>query len=215
MLNQQKPILYCIYLMAMTIFPFLTTASRRLQLEGGLTEFIVVGVGYRENHRLQRRHDYTPTKIEEVIGSGGAGEFIKVLTDEVIPLVDKTFRTTETERTLLGNSLGGLFSATVMISQPSLFSNYVISSPSTWWDNDFILSMKYLPQPEHISLRVFLSVGGDENPHMIESWARLSGYISEQKITDSVFTVKLAEENHTTAKYRAYIKAVKWLFSGQ
>jgi predicted alpha/beta superfamily hydrolase len=56
-----------------------------------------------------RAHDFTPIALANVAGSGGGPAFLDFLEHELIPLIDRTYRTNPSDRGLLGHSLGGEF----------------------------------------------------------------------------------------------------------
>jgi enterochelin esterase-like enzyme len=56
-----------------------------------------------------RARDFTPTRTPQEANSGSAAAFLDFLEHELIPFVDRTWRTIPTDRGLLGHSYGGLF----------------------------------------------------------------------------------------------------------
>ena len=69
---------------------------------------------------------------------GGADDFYHFITDELNPILDKDFGINPTHRTLWGHSYGGLFGLYTLFTYPKSFNNYVIASPSIWWNNKSI-----------------------------------------------------------------------------
>ncbi len=207
--DKQYPVVYL--LDANNDFPLVTSIARRLQAEDDLTDFLIVGISYPENHWGNRRRDYTPTHYSAIENSGGGPNFAKALTTEIVPFIDKKFRTTVKSRSLLGHSLGGLLGAYMALNGSELFDNYIISSPSLWWDNSVLLkTYEKTSIPDQPSL--FMTVGADENPHMIEAWKNLHTF-TEQKMRGSTQrAVSLNGENHASAKFRAYADGLRWLF---
>jgi predicted alpha/beta superfamily hydrolase len=149
-----------------------------------LPEVILVGVAYGgpPNYRVHRTRDYTPTfvatggyspEIQKV--SGGAPQFRAVLETEVLPFVDRWFRTLPADRTLVGHSYGGLFATWTLFSTPQLFSRFIVVSPSLWYDDGmlFRLESKHATSPSAPTLkaRVYACAGASENPRMPEDLA--------------------------------------------
>ena len=102
---------------------------------GILPKSIVVGIA-----TVDRRRDFTfPTTIEkdkkDYPTSGHSDKFMAFIEQDLLPFVNKNYRTTAT-KTLMGQSLGGLLTTEVLFKKPSLFNNYVIVSPSLWWDKE-------------------------------------------------------------------------------
>lgn len=100
--------------------------------------FIVVGI---EN--TQRRRDMTgPTRIksDSAIAPrvGGSAAFRGFIRDELMPEIDRRYRTTG-ERAIIGESLVGLFIVETMFTDPAMFDHYIAFSPSLWWNDDGLL----------------------------------------------------------------------------
>jgi predicted alpha/beta superfamily hydrolase len=101
---------------------------------GLIPPMIVVGV-----HTIEKREwDLLPTKSESIYIGGGADKFYSFIKDELIPFVDKNYRT-NSYRTLTGSSFGGVFIMHAFLSNPKLFNAYLTLSPSMWWDNNVML----------------------------------------------------------------------------
>ena len=81
-----------------------------------------------------RAHDFMPTKTPLEVGSGGAAVFLDFLEHEVIPFLDRTYRTVPSDRGLLGHSYGGLFAIYCLEQRPALFQRIVAASPAMGWD---------------------------------------------------------------------------------
>ncbi|UAA40023.1 alpha/beta hydrolase [Paraneptunicella aestuarii] len=125
-----------------------------------MPESIVVGIG-----NVDRKRDFTfPSRNkqdkEEFPTSGGSARFIEFIEKELQPLVQTQYRVSEST-TIVGQSLGGLLVTEILYRKPQLFDNYVIVSPSLWWDDESLLLEKL---PEHLQAssfkgKVFIAVG--------------------------------------------------------
>jgi predicted alpha/beta superfamily hydrolase len=94
---------------------------------------IVVGVPNTE-----RRRDLTgPTRVakDSTIAPhvGGSAAFRRFFREELIPAIDRRYRTTA-ERAIVGESLAGLFVVEAFLREPELFDHYVAFDPSLWWN---------------------------------------------------------------------------------
>lgn len=95
---------------------------------------IVVGIP-----NTQRRRDLTgPTRVhaDSAIAPrvGGSAAFRRFIATEVIPAVGARYRVTG-ERSIVGESLAGLFVVETFLLEPTLFKHYVALDPSLWWNN--------------------------------------------------------------------------------
>lgn len=100
---------------------------------------IVVGI---EN--VDRKRDFTyPSENEldekEFPSSGQSERFIEFIEKELQPFVAARYRT-EGDKTLIGQSLGGLLATEILLKNTALFERYIIVSPSLWWDEERLLS---------------------------------------------------------------------------
>jgi predicted alpha/beta superfamily hydrolase len=119
-------------------------------------EAIVVGVA-----NVDRKRDYTDESAsaadkKELPASGGSAAFISFLDDEVIPLIEKSYRANDSN-TLVGQSLGGLLATEILYRHSNMFDNYLIVSPSLEWDDERWL----MAEPAYIanSKSVYIAVG--------------------------------------------------------
>lgn len=189
-------------------FPLVTSIARRLQAEEELKDFIVVGISYPDSVWYSRGRDYTPSKGGNWEHAGGGADFKKIIETEIIPLVEKKCRANGS-RTLLGHSLGGLFGAYLLVNGVPLFTSYIVSSPSMWWDDYYVFKSK---NSSFSPATIFMSVGELESPHMIESCNKLSAFVDENLKSSSKKMVVLDGETHASAKIRAYSAGLRWLF---
>ena len=102
---------------------------------GTMRPFLLVGI---EN--TQRRRDLTgPTEIEEdkkiapLVGK--SRDFRRFIRDELMPQVNRRYRTTG-ETAIVGESLAGLFVVETFFLEPDLFDTYVAIDPSLWWNDE-------------------------------------------------------------------------------
>ncbi|HET8633158.1 MAG TPA: alpha/beta hydrolase-fold protein [Gemmatimonadales bacterium] len=114
-------------------FPHVVNTVDSLLALGKIRPVIVVGIPNTE-----RRRDLTgPTRVgsDSQIAPhvGGSAEFRRFIADELIPEIDRRYRTTD-ERAIVGESLAGLFIVETFLRQPSLFRHYIAFDPSIWWN---------------------------------------------------------------------------------
>lgn len=167
---------------------------------------ILVGIA-----NVDRKRDFTfPTTVkkdkEDFPTTGGSEKFIRFLDKELKPYVQQHFRTNDTS-TLIGQSLGGLLASEIVLKHPGMFSNYVIVSPSLWWDKESLLKQGgKLPGAQ---ARVFVTVGKEGK--MMEAPAQQLGGILKARPGMYVNFVPLPEETHLTILHNAAYKALQWL----
>lgn len=143
-----------------------------------LADAIIVGLAYPgadgdlDIYKRTRTRDYTPSHVAKGgYGpayqrlSGGADTFLDVLQNEVLPFIDKRYVTDPKARMLVGHSYGGLLATYAMLTRPVLFRDYLIVSPSLWYDDKmiFALAKRTLARHKALPARVVYAVGAFEN----------------------------------------------------
>ncbi|MBW1295138.1 alpha/beta hydrolase [Aquimarina litoralis] len=121
-----------------------------------IPESIVVGIA-----NVDRKRDFTfPTnnkKDKEAYPTTGRSEnFISFIEKELQPLINKKYKTNSVT-TLIGQSLGGLLATEILFKQPDMFDNYIIASPSLWWDDESLLT--YTPASYNSKKSIYIAVG--------------------------------------------------------
>jgi len=119
---------------------------------------IVVGIA-----NVDRRRDFTfPTNNDEQLKAnptaGHSAPFISFIDQELIPQIESKYRCSD-QRTLIGQSLGGLLATEILLRRPQLFNRYLIISPSLWWDNGSMLAARFGPFNQNTA--VHIAVGNE------------------------------------------------------
>lgn len=101
-----------------------------------MPETIIIAI---EN--VDRGRDFTVTKIKikRPNNMGGGRKFLGFIEKELIPYIDKNYKT-EPSRTLIGHSLGGLLTLNSYIDKNSLFDAYISIDPSIFWEEEMMNS---------------------------------------------------------------------------
>lgn len=112
-------------------FMHTAAAVSYLAANGEIPEMIVVAIV-----STVRIRDFTQTDWpSRWIGGGGAGNFKRFLSAELIPALSRAYRT-DGFRVLSGHSAGGQFALYCLTTEPSLFNAYFALSPSLDWDDN-------------------------------------------------------------------------------
>ncbi len=124
--DTRYPVLYI--LDAETNMDFTIAVVDFLSEGGQIPAMIIVGIhadGTRDVDYLPKLTD--PESLKTGL-SGEANHFLTSIENEVIPLVQKTYRTTDF-RLISGHSYGGLFVTYALTQNPKLFAGYFAQSP--------------------------------------------------------------------------------------
>ena len=162
--NKTYPVVYL--LDSQWDFPLFDGIYGSQHYDGFLPDLVVVGItweGAITDYSGLRVRDFTPTAVAGQDSSGGAGAFLEVIKNDIFPYVDAHYRV-NSHRTLVGTSLGGLFGLYALFQAPALFQNYVIASPSLWWDHGVIkqYERQYEKKKGSSKAKVFLAIGSLE-----------------------------------------------------
>lgn len=158
-------------------FPLIRSIAARVGDHGdGLEDFVLVGLSYAKGDTpaYSRARDYTPTPHggkdakSDMPGRapiyGEAEAYRQFIANEVFPFVAKNYRVDMTHKTFSGHSYGGLLGVHMLLTEPSMFERYIISSPSLWFDDKVMLARErdYAQTHADMPADVFLVIGGYE-----------------------------------------------------
>jgi len=180
-----------------------TTIFRFLRIHDEIRDLILVGIangGNPKQHGSTRRRDYTPTKLKRYPESSGeASEHLRFINEDLIPFIDKEYRTDPTNRGIWGLSYGGLFAIYVMLNASETFQNYIIASPDISHDGRIILEniRSFLEGDQIITGNIYSAVGEKEGDKTINNWKEFIELIENQKSKDFKLTSELLpKETH-------------------
>ncbi|MDC8829371.1 alpha/beta hydrolase [Alteromonas gilva] len=213
-----------IYLMdAWYSFQIASGATRFPMNSGAMEEAIIVGVSYSNGSKgpSSRVRDYTPVKAASwKLETGNADEHATFIRETVFPYIETTYRAKPSERTFVGNSLGGLFGAYILFEHPDMFDSYILGSPSVWFDNNHILNSKVTKS--ELPIKVYLSVGSLEQPEfgekedMVAGAKLLANKITTQTGEQTLLEFRVVEgAKHATAFPTTLIQGLDWIYSKQ
>jgi len=177
-----------------------------------LPKSIVVGIA-----NVDRRRDFTfPTTIEkdkkDFPTTGGSAKFIAFIEKELQPYIESNYKTTSSKM-LIGQSLGGLLATEILFKKPTLFSKYIIVSPSLWWDKESLLSVSpKIKEPDfHQTTFVYVAVG-KEGKIMESDAKRLVELLRKNNPKDlHVHFEYLNDKNHADIFHQAVYNAFQSL----
>jgi len=141
---------------------------------GKIPEMIVVGIA-----NTYRSRDLTPEAPNDMDSQqfwgeiGGADKFHACLKDEIIPLIEKEYRT-QPYRIVRGQSFGGLFALYDLLFKESLFNAYLTSSPAVEWNEEMLF--KRLREPVSFGTdkkKVILAEAENDYPNKIHAFHEL------------------------------------------
>lgn len=119
-------------------FPHIANTLDTLIKQNKIPNIILVGI---EN--TERRRDLTgPTKIEydlkHVPNPGGAENFRQFIKEELFPVIDQKYRTSN-KKALIGESTAGLFVIETFILDPNMFDYFIAMDPTLWYNEQYLV----------------------------------------------------------------------------
>lgn len=187
-----------------------------------MPQSIVVGIVNTDRKRDFTFPSQVATEKKRYPSSGGADQFIGFLAKELQPYIAKNYRV-QSDRTLIGQSLGGLLATRVLMTQPALFNRYIIISPSLWWNDGSLLreTPRALKEALKTPIDIYIGVGKEgvyastpTTPHVMEVDANvLADQIrSCQNKKVQVFFDYLPQEDHSSTSVPALFNALRLLY---
>ncbi len=132
------------------------SAMNKLRGDKFIPEMIVVAISNTDRDR-----DMMPLSTKQyTVPVAGAEQFLSFIGDELIPHIEKKYRTNQ-QRILCGKSLSGLFTLYALLTKPQLFENYIGRSAGWLGDmNDYFTTLtdKAFQQPDQYKgKKIFMS----------------------------------------------------------
>lgn len=206
------PVIYLLDGSANEDFVHVVGVVQFLTMIAAMPASIIVGIA-----NVDRKRDFTfATTVgqdkKDYPTTGSSAKFMAFIEKELQPFIQKKYKT-NTVATIIGQSLGGLFATEVLLKKPGLFNNYIIVSPSLWWDNESLLATAptWLKTPADHNIQVYISVGS-EGKKMEGDAKQLAEILNASGKTNwHTDFVPLPDENHLTILHNAVYKALQAL----
>jgi predicted alpha/beta superfamily hydrolase len=187
-----------------------------------MPELIVVGIT-----NTDRVRDLTPTHadvknpdgtVDTYPTSGGADRFLDFIQNELIPEIEKRYRTAP-YRIFAGHSLGGLLAIHALITRPELFNGYIAVSPSLQWDDGHTLhqAQKFFATHSELKRALFFSLaneGSTDNP-MGRNFEQLQKTLAAGAPKGLIWeSARYPDEDHSSTVLRAHYAGLRTIFAG-
>jgi len=164
-----------------------------------------------------RVRDFTPTDWPAAwAGGGGAANFRAFLARELLPELERSFRT-DGFRILAGHSASGQFALYCLESEPSLFGAYVALSPSLDWDDNLpARGLERAFDRKPAAIRAFAFVArSDDSGRPREDFERLVGILQGKAPAGLRWKSQAYDqETHGSVALVGMIDALRALYAG-
>jgi len=152
--------------------------------------------------------------------SGGADRFLRFLTDELAPSIDRTYSTSG-YRVLVGYSFTGLAVMHAAFTRPRAFNGYIAIDPSWWWD-DYLLereARQFIGSAKLERDELFVTTTANNPPEPYFPKLRyvdtLAGMLSAKPVDGLHFGMKIYDdETHHSLALRSIRDGLSHIFAG-
>jgi len=169
-----------------------------------IPEMIVVAISNTKG----RLHDLTPNnsklnfkgeKTDRMLTSGGGVKFLQFIEKELIPEIEKNYRTIP-HRTFVGHSLGGLTVLHSFLTQPELYQNYIAIDSSLWWDHNIMSKWvaDFVAEKKDVKAKIFMSVADHKTTGVFPSFVGMT-------VSNKFFAETLQESSSPDLKVKMQV----------
>lgn len=181
-------------------------AADYLSLRGMIPDIIIVAI-----HNVDRTRDFSPVHVEAAPTTGGAGKFLGFLSKELVPKLDKSYRTAGFN-ILLGHSFGGTFAGYALLAAPDLFDAYLAVSPALMFADNYVVRETSEKLKPFRDTRYFYMTVGNEKQYF-EALEEYAAILTEKAGEHMDFQyVKMMDEDHGTTPYLTVFSGLKFVF---
>lgn len=176
-----------------------------------MPETIIIAI---EN--IDRERDFTVTKIKTKRPNtmGGGRFFLDFIEKELIPYIDKNYKT-EPFRTLVGHSLGGLLTLNSYMDKNSIFDAYISIDPSIWWDEEMMKNKVDSISSISLHKKLYIATANQGEANYERNKKRHDSlYALMKKKSDGHLNVEIEyfeKENHRSVPLIALYEGLKYL----
>ncbi len=216
-------------------FGMATDIARVLSADQLIPPILVVGIGYpgglgdaialRVRDLTFRQSDAVEQFIAQEVAafgphppltSGGADDFLRFLTEELAPRIERDYRGDSDQRVLHGHSLGGSFVVDAVFRRPEAFTNYIASAPALQIDDgvSFLNEREYAAAHESIPTSLYIAVGLLDEPELVASVAALEDTLKVREYDALRWEVTRFEgQTHRSVMPVVLRDGLRWVFS--
>lgn len=182
-----------------------------------MPEVIIVGITHRDRVRdlYATRSNFTHNgRTIQFPTSGNADQFLAFIERELIPWVERSYRTSSL-RIFAGHSAGGYFALHAMRTQPNLFQAVIAASPWLAWDEKKELRelVPFVASPRLRVRALFLS-HASESPDMKPDVDALVAALRQRGDSSVQWAVReYPDETHDTDVLKSYYDGLRIIFA--
>ncbi len=192
------------------LFPMLSGYSNYLRFQGVIPDMVIVGISYGSDSfegGNYRSTDFTAPSTERDFW-GGASAFHRVLTTEIVPLIEDKYPSDPNKRILFGQSIGGQFALYSALNTDS-FWGHIASNPALHRNLDFFLQ----PPGTQNTDRLFVAVSTEEDPYRDPAMKWIEHWQGKNKLSFQLKTVVVPDHGHFSIVPESFRQGLIWLLA--
>jgi hypothetical protein len=120
----------------------------------------------------------TNVSVISILKSGGPA-FLTFIEKEVMPFIDKKYRT-DKEKAIYGYSMGGMFTTYILFNRPDLFDMVFIGAPGNDGSQLMPAAKQYFKDHNDLKSKVFIGVGSYEK-EVVRNIDSFTNYLLSRK----------------------------------
>jgi len=205
------PVMYLLYVDIYNYFADAAIITEKLGGTGEIPPVIIIGVANTNRYR-----DLLPVKTRGRSEAGGSENFLKFLEEELIPHVDKTYRT-KNFRILAGPQAAAVFSLYALITKSGLFNAILSENPFMNPENAAFLYPKaeqFFKTTEPLKSFLYIKCETNERPQDLEYAERLAQLLESERPEGFRFKVEFREPSGYFTTPMPFKEGLKTLFAG-
>ncbi len=197
-------------------FPLVMSVFGEQYYDGFVPEIVIVGITWRGsnlNYDSLRVRDFTPTTVPQLPHSGNALKFLEFIKKELIPFIEANYRVVPNDRTLVGSSLGGLFTLYALFYENELFNRYILTSPSLQWDNGVLYNFEksFAVKKSPFPIKLYMAIGEYEGT---ADFQKFVNHLKERNNSALTLTTRVLDGiGHSGTKAEGYARGLQTVFA--
>lgn len=228
--KQEKTYKVLYYLDAWWLSELIRGNYRINSLTNKTEELILVGIsidGDEAAWHNQRNKDYTPFSYSKKKMSitmkggtyelnekttGGGAAFLNFLETKVFKEIESAYQTKPTDRGILGHSFGGLFGFYCLTNHPEIFKNYLLISPSIWWNKSELLTEENYHKIKKTA-NIYIAMGTAESNMLKKPIRKMMEDFRQLRNDENKIILKEYENlNHHSILPIGIYEGIEWLY---
>jgi predicted alpha/beta superfamily hydrolase len=198
-----------------SLFEAVSTLNK-LGRDENIPKMIVVAIANTDRDR-----DMMPVSTKQyTVPVAGAEQFLSFIADELIPQIEKKYRTNQ-QRILCGKSLSGLFTLYALLTRPQLFESYIGRSAGWLADmNEYFTTLtdKAFQQPNlYKGKKIFMSnslIDNYDKDHAVHKQMVEFSEKIKAKLGHRVQYKYVTYDNYPHVPFPSLYDGLKYIFEG-